>query len=85
MMMDVHWRLAELWLLQQKRRLTMAEVSELEVCMALNAKYAQKVAEQYNYGSMANMTKDWSWLKEISSELDKLESLYVSKRPSFFE
>jgi hypothetical protein len=84
-MMGVHWRLAELWLLQQKRRLSVDEVSEMNACMALNAKYAQKVAEQYNYGSMASMTKDWSWLQEISSELDKLESLYISKRPSFFE
>ncbi|OMF28081.1 hypothetical protein BK133_18875 [Paenibacillus sp. FSL H8-0548] len=84
-MMDIHWRLAELWLLQQKRRLTEAEASELNACMTLNAKYAQRVAEQYNYGIMASMTKDWSWLHEISSELDKLESLYVSKRPSFFE
>jgi hypothetical protein len=84
-MMNIHWRLAELWLQQQRRALTDDEVFEMNNCMKLNASYAQRLAEQYNYGSVASMTKDWKWLQEISAELDQLESLYAGKRPSFFE
>ncbi|WP_139990535.1 DUF7667 family protein [Paenibacillus paridis] len=84
-MMNVHWRMAELWLLQQKRRLTAEENAELDSCLKLNAKYAQRLAEQYNYGSIASMTKDEQWLQQISTELDELESLYAGKRPSFFK
>lgn len=84
-MMNIHWRLAELWLLQQSRRLTKLECSEMDSCMKLNAIYAQRLAEQYNFGLMASMTNDWEWLHEVSAEIDKLERLYESKRPSFFE
>jgi hypothetical protein len=84
-MMNIHWRLAELWLLQQNRSLTELECSEMNSCMRLNAKYAQRLAEQYNFGLMASMTNDWEWLHEVSGEIDKLERIYESSRPSFFE
>ncbi|MGO4693737.1 hypothetical protein AB4Z50_05610 [Paenibacillus sp. 2TAB26] len=84
-MMNVHWRLAELWLLQEKRSLTEQESSELNACMKLNAKYAQRLAEQYNFGYMASMTGDEVWLQEIAVEIDKLERTNECKRPLFFE
>lgn len=84
-MMNIHWRLAELWLLQQSRGLNEQEQSEMNSCMKLNAKYAQRLAEQYNYGYMANMTGDEAWLLDISGEIDKMERFYESKRPAFFE
>ncbi|MCA0755531.1 hypothetical protein KP806_10745 [Paenibacillus sp. N4] len=84
-MMHIHWRLAELWLLQQKRALTELEKSEMDSCLKLNAKYAQRLAEQYNFGQLASLTNDTEWLREISGEIDKLERFYESKRPSYFE
>ncbi len=84
-MMHIHWRLAELWLLEQQRELTKQEIAELNSCMKLNAKYAQRLAEQYNYGQLASMTKDSGWLKEVSEEMDKLERLYELGRPSFLQ
>ncbi|MDQ8733222.1 hypothetical protein [Paenibacillus sp. LHD-38] len=84
-MMNIHWRMAELWLLQQSRGLTEQENSELNSCLKLNAKYAQRLAEQYNFGYMASMTGDESWLLEISTDIDKMERYYESKRPAFFE
>jgi hypothetical protein len=83
-MMHIHWRLAELWLLEQQRGLTKQETSELDSCLKLNAKYAQRLAEQYNLGQLASMTKDTEWLQEITEEIDKLERLYESGRPSYF-
>ncbi|WP_054026874.1 hypothetical protein [Bacillus sp. FJAT-28004] len=84
-MMNVHWRLAELWLLQEKRSLSEQETSEMNACMKLNAKYAQRLAEQYNFGYMANMIGDEAWLQEIKAEIDKLERTYENKRPLFLE
>jgi len=84
-MMNVHWRLAELWLLREKRSLTEQETSEMNACMKLNAKYALRLAEQYNFGYMADMTGDEGWLQEIKTEIDKLERTYENKRPLFFE
>ncbi|WP_424991976.1 DUF7667 family protein [Paenibacillus castaneae] len=83
--MNIHWRLGELWLLQQKRQLTEDELLDMNSCMQLNATYARKLAEQYNYGLMASMTNDWDWLHEVSAQIDRLEELYDSNRPSFFE
>lgn len=82
MMMGIHWRLAELWLLQQKRDLTEDERLEMSYCMKLNATYAQKLSDQYNYALMASMTNDWVWLHEVSTEIDKLEASYKIKKPS---
>lgn len=83
--MNIHWRLAELWLLQQSRALTQQELLEMNSCMKLNARYAQRLAEQYNLGLMASMTNDGGWLHEVAAEIDKLENLYECSRPSFFE
>lgn len=84
-MLNIHWRLAELWLLQQNRTLSEDELSDMNSCLQLNAIYARKLAVQYNLGLMASMTKDWDWLHEVSAEIDKIENLYYCERPSFFE
>ncbi|WP_424766385.1 DUF7667 family protein [Paenibacillus sp. sgz302251] len=84
-MMHIHWRLAELWLLQQSRSLSGQECFELESCLKLNAQYAQNLARQYNLGLLASMTCDRGWLHEVTAEMDKLETRYQSKRPSYFE
>jgi hypothetical protein len=84
-LMNIHWRLAELWLLQQSRGLSEEEISEMNCCLKLNANYAHKLAEKYNLGLMASMSNDWDWLHEVSAEIDKLESIYNSKKPFFFE
>jgi len=84
-MMHIHWRLAELWLLQQGRELNEQERSEMNACLKMNAKYAERLAEQYNLGLMASMTNDVNWLHEVSAEIDKLERMYESSRPTFFK
>ncbi|CAG7635403.1 hypothetical protein ACFQI7_06590 [Paenibacillus allorhizosphaerae] len=72
-MLSVHWRLAELWTLQQQRELTDIERSEMSACLHYNAEYARKLASLYNWSMVASMTGDTEWQHEICRQIDKLE------------
>jgi hypothetical protein len=81
-MMHIHWRLAELTILQQNRNLSEDELQEIAMCLKLNADYARKLAEQYNLCGIATMTNDDQWFDEILIEIDKLEIEYKIKKPT---
>ncbi|MCS7463310.1 hypothetical protein N0M98_24610 [Paenibacillus doosanensis] len=77
-MLSVHWRLAELWTLQQKRKLTEDEESEMTACLHYNAIYARKLSGLYNLSLAASMINDAEWQHEICQRIEKLESQGVS-------
>ncbi|OXM82729.1 DUF7667 family protein [Paenibacillus rigui] len=74
-MLSVHWRLAELWTLQQKRGLTEEEASEMSACLHYNAIYARKLSRLYNLSLAASMTKDVEWQHELCKEIEKLQQM----------
>ncbi|MCZ8521207.1 MULTISPECIES: DUF7667 family protein [Paenibacillus] len=84
-MLPVHWRLAELWTLQQSRELTEEEQSEVSACLQYNAIYARKLAGLYNLSLAASMTQDTEWQHEICARIEKLEDQgnLGGKKPSF--
>ncbi|MCZ8512735.1 hypothetical protein O9H85_09970 [Paenibacillus filicis] len=72
-MLSVHWRLAELWTLQQQRELTEDETSEMSACLHYNAIYARKLAGLYNLSLAASITADTEWQHRICEQIEKLE------------
>jgi hypothetical protein len=74
-MLSVHWRLAELWTLQQKRELTEEEESEMSACLHYNAIYARKLARLYNLSLAASMINDVEWQHEICKQIEDLEQM----------
>lgn len=81
-MMHIHWRLGELWTIQQRRELSNIELEEMRQCMQLNAAFAYKLADLYNLSLIASMTDDMDYLHEISCSIDKLEIEYKLKKPT---
>ncbi|PZE21030.1 DUF7667 family protein [Paenibacillus xerothermodurans] len=72
-MLSVHWRLAELWTIQQKRALSEDEQSEMNACLHYNAVFARKLAGLYNQSLLASMSKDTEWQHDICAQIDKLQ------------
>jgi hypothetical protein len=78
-MLPIHWRMAELTVLQERRGLTMKELDELDGCLAENANYARELANLYNLSGIASATDDMEWLHEVCAEIDQLEIQYKTK------
>ncbi|WP_248924853.1 DUF7667 family protein [Paenibacillus hamazuiensis] len=78
-MLGAHWRLAELWTVQQYRPLTGSEQQEMSLCLQLNANFARKLAELHNWSYAASIIGDAEWQHEICREIEELESqLHIS-------
>lgn len=75
-MLSVHWRMAELWTLQQSRKLTQEEESELSICLQYNAMFARRLASLHNMSLAASMTHDSEWQHEICAQIENLERQY---------
>ncbi|TBL81272.1 DUF7667 family protein [Paenibacillus thalictri] len=75
-MLPVHWRLAELWTIRQKRELTEAENTEMSLCLQLNANFARKLATLHNWSYTAALIGDTVWQHEICQRIEELESQY---------
>jgi hypothetical protein len=72
--LPMHQRMAELWTLQSRRRLTAEEKSELNLCLEANAKWVwQKIACE-NLSQLAQETKDQAWLQELEEQEEDQES-----------
>ncbi|GGD95744.1 DUF7667 family protein [Paenibacillus nasutitermitis] len=69
----VHERLAELWTLQGRRKLTEQEQADYEHCMAVNASYCRQLANLYNMSLLASMTGDTEWQHDICQKIEKLD------------
>lgn len=75
-MLSVHWRMAELWTVKQKRNLTDEEEAELNICLQYNALFARKVAGLHNLSIAASLTSDADWQHEVCRQLEKLEKQF---------
>jgi hypothetical protein len=75
-MLPIHWRMAELTVINRKRELTQEEMEELRMCLDANATYAFKLSALYNLSSVASMIDDDEWLNEICMDIDRLEIQY---------
>ena len=72
-MLPFHWRLAELWTLNQTRALSAEEQTELSMCLKANANCARKLAELYNLSYAASLVDNKAWQDEIREATEKLE------------
>ena len=68
----IHERLAELWTIRGRRRLSDAELADFEHCLAVNAAYCRQLANLHNYSLLASMTADHEWQHEICRQIEKL-------------
>lgn len=70
--MPVHERLAELWVIKNRRPLTDAEAMDMEHCLALNASYCRQLAHLKNLSLLAAMTEDKDWQREIGRQIERM-------------
>ncbi|MBB3114660.1 hypothetical protein FHS18_006800 [Paenibacillus phyllosphaerae] len=70
--LPVHERLAELWTIRTKRKLTEEEAADFEHCLAANATYCRQLAYLYNCSLLASMSGDVEWQHEICGRIDKM-------------
>jgi hypothetical protein len=80
-MLHAHWRMAELHRIGDRRDLTEAEQKEMEHCIKLNADFAWKLSQLYNWSYVASTIDDYDWLHDICAEIDKLEIQYKVGHP----
>ena len=69
----IHQRMAELWVINQRRPLMEHEMIELHHCLSANVKLCWEYAELLNYSLMAHMTNDTNWYLEVCAEIEKLK------------
>ena len=73
----VHRRLAELHLLAEKKngydRLTPAELTELYICLRVNAELVRRLDELKNLAFVAHCAGDHEWEQDICRQIDALE------------
>lgn len=77
--MPIHERLAELWTIRERRKLTDDEQYDFEHCLAVNAAHCRRLANLYNLSLLASMTGDHEWQHDICSKIEKLDG----KPPAF--
>lgn len=71
-MRGVHERLAELYMVGQKRPLTNEETLELNICMKANAEWIWKMNKLKTLSLLASQTNDMDWQHEICARIEKL-------------
>ncbi|WP_080832455.1 MULTISPECIES: DUF7667 family protein [Cohnella] len=69
--MPIYERMAELRMVQKRRKLTETERLELEHCLDINADYCYRLANLYNLSLMASMIDDQEWQHELCGEIEK--------------
>jgi len=74
-----HRRMAELWTIGRKRELTQEERTELDQCLAVNAKLCWEMAALENWSLMASLTGDTEWQYDICRQIESLP--YQARRP----
>ncbi|MFD0674525.1 hypothetical protein [Cohnella sp. GCM10027633] len=71
-MLPVYERMAELRIVQRRKKLTDAEQRELDHCLDLNADYCYRLAQLYNLSLVASMAEDADWQHELCREIEKM-------------
>ncbi len=79
--MPYHVRLAELFLLQKRRKLKDVEVMEMTHCLAANAKYCWDIVTLHNLSYAAYSAGDMAWLHDICAQIDAYEEGNTTKKP----
>ncbi|WP_237179323.1 DUF7667 family protein [Paenibacillus sp. MMS18-CY102] len=70
-LMPIHERMAELRIIQKRRKLTDTEKLEMEHCLDVNADHCLRLAYLYNMSLMASMTEDQEWQYELCKEIER--------------
>jgi hypothetical protein len=81
-MLPVHERLAELYILSRRRRLTASEETEQQQCLQVNAVYCWEMSRLQNEAFLADQTADEQWHQDICAQMFELRMTgKVPKRP----
>lgn len=72
-MSPVYERMAEIWMIQRKRKLLKEEEIEMIHCMNANANYFFDKAKIHNLSLVASMTGDTEWQHALCSDIEKLK------------
>lgn len=70
-LMPIYERMAELRIIQKRRKLTDSERLEMEHCLDVNADHCLRLAQLYNLSLMASMTDDKDWQHELCLEIER--------------
>jgi hypothetical protein len=70
-LMPIYERMAELRIIQKRRKLTDSERLEMEHCLDVNADHCLRLAQLYNLSLMASMTDDKEWQHELCQEIER--------------
>lgn len=71
-MLPVHERLAELFTLSRRRRLTASEEAEQQQCLQVNATYCWEMCRLQNEAQLAELTNDTVWNQDITAQMFEL-------------
>lgn len=73
----VHRRIAELTIIAEQKkgfdRLTPAELTELYICLRVNAELVRRLDELKNLAFVAHCAGDHEWEQDICRQIDALE------------
>lgn len=70
-LMPIYERMAELRIIQKRRKLTDSERLEMEHCLDVNADHCMRLAQLYNLSLMASMIEDEEWQHELCQEIER--------------
>jgi len=73
-MLPFHERLAELYTISRKRKITEAEDAEMQHCLQANASYCWEMTSLNNMALIAAGSKDKEWLQEMNKQMNELRA-----------
>lgn len=65
-----HQRMAELWTISRRRKLTDAEERELDMCLEANSSQVWRRIRLENLSLIASMVNDAEWQHEICADME---------------
>jgi hypothetical protein len=71
--MGCHQRMAELYVLRKKRKLTNEEILEMDHCQEINVKFCWHMAKLYELSYLAHCTDDHEWQQSICEAIDDIQ------------
>lgn len=73
--------MAELWMLNKRRQLSVSEMEEMQQVLHLNFAYVWDMARLENLSLVASMTSDMNWQHDICREIDFIETDGIWEKP----
>ena len=73
----VHRRLAELELVQRKRRWTQTEILEVQHCLRVNANLVRRLDELKQLAFHAYEMGDMDWHNDLCRQIDEVEATMI--------